>query len=56
MSLDPLTNPPDYAAMRATIRELNESFDELVCGAADCPGRLRSRAGVLVCERCDSRR
>lgn len=55
MSLHPSSVSTDYATMRATLRELNDSYDGLSCPASDCQGTLSARRGRLVCERCDSR-
>ncbi|WP_254535960.1 hypothetical protein [Halomarina litorea] len=52
--MDPHTpsGSPDYGTVRATLRDLNGSFDELACRTLACPGTLSARAGLLGGEEC----
>ncbi|WP_254535959.1 hypothetical protein [Halomarina litorea] len=52
------TDHPDYAAMRTSLRKLNERTDGegLACPNPTCDGTLRTSDGLLSCGTCAATR
>jgi hypothetical protein len=57
MTVQP-TDHPDFAAMRTSLRELNDrsTSRSLSCPNPDCEGTLRALGGLLSCSQCSASR